>query len=536
MAIFDFLKKAELEKIKSLELELSNIREEQILAQNKLLELETEITSLSRYRHIVDTEKKAIELIEKAKEDARKIIIEAENNSTLISIEADKLYANAKNKELEANYFYNTTKDKAKEEASKELDLAKKESLKMKHNAKQALDEATQQASIIIRNAETKAIEIAGDAYKVKVESDNLSKTVTALRNTVKGYGDDYIIPTYSFIDKLAEDFSYTDAGIELKKARARSRLMVKNDLASKCDYVEANRRITAINFTTDAFNGKVDTILAGVKQDNYGTLKQKITDAYYLVNNLGKAFRNAVVTEQYLESRIEELRWAVIAIELRNNEREEQKQIKDQIREEERAIREFEKAIKDAEKEEATIKKALEKAKLDLESATEAQKQKYEQRLAELEEKLKLAELKEERAKSMAQQTKSGHVYVISNIGSFGENIYKIGMTRRLEPIDRVRELGDASVPFSFDIHAMIYTDNAPALENDLHKFFRKYQVNKVNNRKEFFNIGILDIKERIESKNIQAKWTMLADASQYRETKAIEKGNNSYENSLID
>lgn len=61
-----------------------------------------------------------------------------------------------------------------------------------------------------------------------------------------------------------------------------------------------------------------------------------------------------------------------------------------------------------------------------------------------------------------MAQQTKSGHVYIISNIGSFGENVYKIGMTRRLEPTDRVRELGDASVPFPFDIHAMIYSEDA--------------------------------------------------------------------------
>ena len=528
MAIFDFLKKAEFEKIKSLELELSNLKKEQTISTNRLLVLETEIASLSRYKHITDTEKKVAELIEEAQQSAKQIIKEAEDNSYLISMKADKLYANAEKKDIDANYFYENTKDRAKKEASEELDLAKKESLKMKLNAKQTLDEATQQSATIIKNAETKALEIAGDAYKAMIESDNLSKTITALRNTIKGYGDDYIIPAYSFLDKLAEDFSYTEAGIELKKARDRSRLLVKNDLAAKCDYVEASRRITAINFTTDAFNGKVDTILAGVKQDNYGTLKQKITDAYHLVNNLGKAFRNAVITEQYLESRIEELEWAVIVIELRNREREEQRQIKEQIREEERAIREFEKAIKDAEKEEAVIKKALDKVRLDLESATEAQKQKYEQKLGALEARLKEAESKEERAKSMAQQTKSGHVYVISNIGSFGENVYKIGMTRRLEPIDRVRELGDASVPFPFDIHAMIYTNDAPALENDMHKFFAKHQVNKVNNRKEFFNIGIVDIKERIESKNLQTKWTMLADASEYRETKAIEKSIN--------
>ena len=117
------------------------------------------------------------------------------------------------------------------------------------------------------------------------------------MKNTVRGYGDDYIIPSYSLLDQLADDFGYTEAGEELKKARERSRLMVKNHTAAKCDYVEEYRKTTAIDFIIDAFNGKTDTILTLVKQDNFGVLKQKITDAYYLVNNLGKAFRNAVIT-----------------------------------------------------------------------------------------------------------------------------------------------------------------------------------------------------------------------------------------------
>lgn len=123
-----------------------------------------------------------------------------------------------------------------------------------------------------------------------------------------------------------------------------------------------------------------------------------------------------------------------------------------------------------------------------------------------------------------MAQQTRAGHVYVISNIGSFGEHVYKIGMTRRLEPLDRVRELGDASVPFSFDVHAMIYSDDAPSLENHLHKVFNDRQVNKINARKEFFNVRIKDIKSTIEDMSISAHWTMFADAKEYRESLAIE------------
>jgi hypothetical protein len=97
--------------------------------------------------------------------------------------------------------------------------------------------------------------------------------------------------------------------------------------------------------------------------------------------------------------------------------------------------------------------------------------------------------QLKNQRALSMAQQTRLGHVYVISNIGSFGENIYKIGMTRRLEFLDRVKGLGDASVPFSFDVHTIIKADDVPTLEKMLHKKFANKKVNKVNSRKEFFS-----------------------------------------------
>jgi hypothetical protein len=125
----------------------------------------------------------------------------------------------------------------------------------------------------------------------------------------------------------------------------------------------------------------------------------------------------------------------------------------------------------------------------------------------------------------SMAQQTKRGHVYVISNIGSFGENVYKIGMTRRRDPLDRVRELGDSSVPFDFDVHAMITSDDAPTLEKQLHKHFVLNQVNKVNHRKEFFRATIAEIREELEKLGLQAQWTLVAEATEYRETLAIEK-----------
>jgi hypothetical protein len=124
-----------------------------------------------------------------------------------------------------------------------------------------------------------------------------------------------------------------------------------------------------------------------------------------------------------------------------------------------------------------------------------------------------------------MAEQTKRGHVYIISNVGSFGEHVYKIGLTRRLEPQDRIRELGDSSVPFEFDVHALIFSEDAPALESRLHKHFVMTQVNKVNYRKEFFRTDIQHVRQEVEQLGLTAKWTMTAEARQYRETLAVEK-----------
>lgn len=210
---------------------------------------------------------------------------------------------------------------------------------------------------------------------------------------------------------------------------------------------------------------------------------------------------------------------------ELKLLEQEEQRRIKEQIREEERAHREFEKAIKDAQKEEETLKKLIEKAEREVAQANESQKAKFEAKLNELEAKLKIAEEKNQRALSMAQQTKSGNVYVISNIGSFGEDVFKIGMTRRLEPLDRIRELGDASVPFEFDVHSMIYSDNAPALERELHKKFLRLQLNMINPRKEFFKVTLTDSKSEVERLGLNVKWTMVAEAKHFRESLLIEE-----------
>lgn len=203
--------------------------------------------------------------------------------------------------------------------------------------------------------------------------------------------------------------------------------------------------------------------------------------------------------------------------------EAEEQREIRAQIREETAAEREIEKAIRDSEKEEDMLQQAMTKARKEMAYASAEQKLRYEFQLEELTERLAQAEFRRERALSMAQQTKRGFVYVISNVGSFGEDIYKIGMTRRLEPLDRVKELSSASVPFAFDVHAMIYSEDAPALEKELHNHFDSASVNKVNSRKEFFELTLSEIRDYVENSGLKTRWTMAADATEYRQSLLI-------------
>jgi hypothetical protein len=494
--------------------DLSKSNREKIKLSETIAELEKINNALSKYQGIVDIEEKAKEIINDAQITATYLVDDAKVELTNAVSEAKNIQFQIHKELNEARISANTIKAQANVDASA-----------IKQTADVILVNATKEAKIIIDVAEQKAEEIAGNAYKAMQNATEFEKTAKAMKNIIEGYGDKYLVPTYSLLDELAEDFGHTEAGEKLKFARDKIRLMTVNKTAAKCDYVEENRKETAINFVIDAFNGKVDSTLSKVKKDNYGTLSQKIIDAYQIVNNHGKAFKNAAILNEYLNIRLEELKWAVITQELKWQEQEEQRRIKEQIREEEKARKEFEKAIREAQKEEETLKKLIEKAQKEVAQASDEQKERYEAKLRELEGKLEVAGEKNQRAISMAQQTKSGNVYVISNIGSFGENIYKIGMTRRLEPLDRIKELGDASVPFEFDVHAMIYSDNAPGLERELHKKFLMLQMNKVNPRKEFFKVTLPDIKTQIENMNISAKWTMVAEARTYRESLVIEK-----------
>ena len=199
-------------------------------------------------------------------------------------------------------------------------------------------------------------------------------------------------------------------------------------------------------------------------------------------------------------------------------------------LREESQALKELKREKEQAEKDAAKAKAAIEKNEAALAKAkNEEQTQKLLNQIEELKLALARAEERRERALSMAQQTRCGYVYVISNIGSFGEGVYKIGMTRRVNPIDRVHELGDASVPFRFDVHAMIYTEDAPGLESALHRKFNDRRINLDNFKKEFFRVPLDEIRSEVESMGISTTWVDTPQAEQWRSSERQRNGNTS-------
>jgi hypothetical protein len=268
------------------------------------------------------------------------------------------------------------------------------------------------------------------------------------------------------------------------------------------------------------AFNVECDNLMLMVKPSNYVKILERIDKLATELEKTSLSLKCGF-EKDYVELKFKECELQYQYKLKEEREKEEQAAIKEQMREEQQAIREFEKALAKAQKEEKMYKDALELAKKELATSGTDDKDKLLSKIALLEKQLQDAMDNEKRAMSMAEQTRRGHVYVISNIGSFGENVYKIGLTRRLEPLDRVKELGDASVPFKFDVHAMIFSEDAPALETRLHREFTQYRVNQVNHRKEFFKVDLLDIKKKtneIVGNDIDFK--LAAIAEDYYET----------------
>ena len=271
------------------------------------------------------------------------------------------------------------------------------------------------------------------------------------------------------------------------------------------------------------AFNGECDAAIEKAKYNNVEKMEARIRKSKEAIDKLGES-HGISIRPNYLNLKLQELYLVHEYREKVQEEKEEQRRIKEMMREEAKALKELERIQKSAAKDADSAQKAYERAQKEMMAANEEMRARMAEKVAALEAKLKEALEKKERALSMAQQTRSGHVYVISNIGSFGEGVFKIGMTRRLEPLDRVRELGDASVPFRFDVHAMIYSEDAPSLENHLHKVFDRRRVNKINLRREFFRVSLGEIEKEVHKTDSRIEFIQVPEAEEFRKTQAID------------
>jgi Domain of unknown function (DUF4041)/T5orf172 domain len=432
------------------------------------------------------------------------------------------------------------------QEAEEKAELIRKRSSILQEQSKKAADSIVAKGQTKLKHLEQVAERIRQSLSSLEMKREATQNELDLINQAIALKSDDIHLLEVGYFE-VGYDFEDLPAyEAALRRIREEQKQMLRMDgsdgersAAAFCsETIRFNESVAQgrsmikkiLKLMLRAFNGECDSYIARVSYKNVSAMEKRIETSHEQINRLGESWYCSI-SNKYLENRIEELRLSYTYEEAKQKEKDEQAQIREQMREEEKAIREIEKAREQAEKDEAKFADMLEKAKAEAQRATDQDKEKLNEKIIKLEALLAEAEANRQRAISRAQMTRSGHVYVISNVGSFGEHVFKIGMTRRLEPLDRVRELGDASVPFPFDVHALIFTDDAPTLENTLHKRFNFRRVNFENIKKEFFRVTIEEIRDELhkvhQEVGIQAelRLTLVAEAKQYRLSEAKRK-----------
>lgn len=367
---------------------------------------------------------------------------------------------------------------------------------------------------------------------EMEVKYENLQKNYSRLEQNIEKLKKDAIVfedaiifqefglytPRYDFI--AAEDYK-----LALEKIRTQQKSMIKNDTAilSAVNWTLEGSQAKGEKMISDmkklflrAFNSDCEDVITRVKYNNFDMSVKKIRQSAEAIEKLGKTMK-LNITSAYVNLKIEELHLAFEYQLKKQEEKEAQKEARAELREAAKLQKEIEAQRKKIEKEQTHYQTAYGKLLKQIENNPDntdllTKKIELEQNLADIDKAIQDVDYRE------ANQ-RAGYVYIVSNIGSFGENVYKIGMTRRLDPQDRIDELGDASVPFNFDVHAMIFSDDAPALENALHKAFENKKLNMINPRREFFNVTLDEIKAVIkENFDKTVEFIDIADAEQYR------------------
>nr|DAQ35715.1 MAG TPA: helicase [Caudoviricetes sp.] len=409
--------------------------------------------------------------------------------------------------------FKATENKKLKEENEKLNSLLTPELLDVKA-AQERLEQINQEAS----DAEKLRDSYLTDVEKIKDEIKQKQSELVQLNDEVLFQSFGLYKPQYDFCN--SEEYKN-----RLEIIRQKQKDMIRADTAvtGSADWSVNGDKRKGQKMVNDmkklllrAFNGECDELVSKVKYNNFDSYKKRINTSYEAISKLGKIM-SVSITPTYLKFKLDELTLAFEYAQKKQEEKEAQKALREQMREEARLQKEIEEQRKKLEKEQNHYANALERINVQLQSDPDnsdliAKKQELEAQALDIEKAIKDVDYRE-------ANKRAGYVYVISNIGAFGENVYKIGMTRRLDPMDRVDELGDASVPFNFDVHAMIFTDDAPTLEAALHRAFEDRKLNMVNQRREFFNVTLDEIKAVVRANyDKTVEFVDIPSAEQYR------------------
>jgi hypothetical protein len=387
----------------------------------------------------------------------------------------------------------------------------------------EATVEALKEKYAPITSVEDEVSTLRDTATEIKKQIEETRSSYSEKRATLKKLEQQVAIYdeklSFAELGVYEPHFEFNDADEykqEIIRSRDRQKTMISAKTSTLCPtdwQVDGSRTRgqTMINrqtrLTMRAFNNECEAATANTRWNNVNAMEKRIINAAKQIDKANESMKLRI-SEQYVSLKLNELHATHEYRERLKMDKKERTELAREEREEKKLLAEAEAAEREEERYQKLLDKARSEAGVD------------EGRIAELEAALAEAHATSERARAMAEMTKSGYVYIISNIGSFGENVVKIGLTRRLEPDDRVKELGDASVPFGFDTHAMIYSDEAPALENALHKEFVDRRVNASNMRKEFFRVGLEEVQEAVKRLAPSASFFSDREAQEWHET----------------
>ncbi len=381
------------------------------------------------------------------------------------------------------------------------------------------------------------------DSLKTDLQKDieKLNRTINSLNQDIQNKKKELIIlddeilyqdfALYTPVYNLMNSEAYKD---KIQVVREKQKAMIKNSTAAyfPTNFTYNNSLAQGKKLVADnvkqilrAFNNECEAIIDKVKFNNVESIRKRIIKSCDDLNKLNSKMHISI-TPSYLDLKLQEMNLCYEYSIKKQEEKEEAKRIREEQREAQKLQREIEEARKTSEKEKAHYKNALRRIESQIQNASGEERHLLETRKTEIENQISVIEEELRQIDYREANQRAGYVYIISNIGSFGKDIYKIGMTRRLEPMDRVDELGDASVPFRFDVHAMIFSDDAPALETALHRAFDSKKVNMVNTRREFFHVTLEEIEEVVR-KNFDktVEFIKTPSADQFRESQMIRR-----------